>query len=343
MNQQPFQIVTAEDRERWDSYVAAHPKGTIFHTSDMVRVFAATRQHEPLAIAAVNGAGDIVAMLVAVHVRTLNGAASRFASRSIQYAEPICNDDEEGIAGLVALVRHHDGHMKSRTLFSEVRPIAEAGPERIALERCGYEYQDYLNYVVDLTAGRDCLWRNLRKSCRQNVSRCHRKNVTVRDETTSDGIRKMYELLQYSYERAKVPLADCSLFRAALDRLPPGVVQVRIAYHHDTPVAGGIVLNFKKRVYAWYGGTVRVPGITPFDCLTWDEIEWGGQHGLQWYDFGGAGWPDEEYGPRKFKAKFGGELVSYGRYRKVYSGWKLAVAKTSYRMLRSVVSPTAAK
>jgi CelD/BcsL family acetyltransferase involved in cellulose biosynthesis len=326
---------------RWDEYVAAHPKGSVFHTSHMVRTFAAAQNHEPLAIAAVNAGGEIVALLVAVHVKTLSGPASPFASRSIWHAEPICNEDDEGIAGLMTLIRWHDRWMKSRSLFSEVRPLSAPGAERVALESCGYEFKDYLNYLVDLDRGVQSLWQGISRSCRQKIGRSERRNVVVEDATTREGIDQMYRLVAMSYGRSRIPLADISLFRSALSLLPAGVAQVRIARHEGNAAAGGIALLYKRRMYAWYGGTSRAQGVSPFDCLTWDELRWGCQNGQQLYDFGGAGWPGEEYGPREFKSKFGGQLVNYGRYQKVYSGWKLSTARTLYRMLRGVVAPAA--
>jgi hypothetical protein len=277
-----------------------------------------------------------------VRVKTLGGPASPFASRSVWHAEPICNDDEEGVAGLAALIRRHDRWMKSRSLFSEVRPLGAPGREREALESCGYEYKDYLNYVVDLDRDVASLWQGVGKSCRQKIGRSERRGVVVEDATSHGGIDEMYRQVAVSYGRSRVPLADISLFRAALAQLPAGVVQVRIARYEGHPVASGIALVFKRRVYAWYGGTSRLQGVSPFDCLTWEELRWGCENGQRIYDFGGAGWPGEEYGPREFKAKFGGQLVRYGRYHKVYSGWKLSTAKALYRMFRGVVAPTAA-
>ncbi|MDH4208252.1 MAG: hypothetical protein OEV76_05210, partial [Anaerolineae bacterium] len=57
------------------------------------------------------------------------------------------------------------------------------------------------------------------------------------------------------------------------------------------------------------------------------------------YDFGGAGKADEEYGVRDFKAKFGGDLVCYGRNTCVHAPFRLAMSKLGYegyRRLRSL-------
>ncbi len=63
------------------------------------------------------------------------------------------------------------------------------------------------------------------------------------------------------------------------------------------------------------------------------------RYGYATYDLGGAGWANEPYGVRDFKAKFRGELVSYGRYRKVYSPLKLTLAEEGYASLRKWVNP----
>ena len=112
--------MTPAETDLWDAYVDEHPKASIFHTRQMVQVYSATHKHRPLAIAAVNRYGTPVAMIVSVLVKTLPGVASSFASRAIMFAEPICNDNDEGIHGLTTLLLYHDEWMKRRALFAEV-------------------------------------------------------------------------------------------------------------------------------------------------------------------------------------------------------------------------------
>ncbi len=321
---------------QWDRYVQQHPKATIFHTSGMQEVFANTRNNYPWWRAAVNQDGKIVAMLTAVRVETIGGLASRFASRSIWYSEPICDDSDEGKTALKSLIAAHDRDMRGRVLFSEIRPIFAKSSEFEPLVQSGYQYKDYLNYVVDLS-NVDLLER-VSKSCRKQIRKCHKRGVEIESTTSPQSIDKMYELVQFSYERSQVPLAGVELFQNALSVLGSDVVEVRLAHFEDKVVAAGITLKFKEVVYAWYGGAFRVTGLAPFAALTWDEIESGSKEGFRYYDFGGAGWPDEEYGPREFKSKFGGDLVRFGRYRKVDSAWKLTAATKAFAAAKSLTS-----
>ena len=91
-----FRVVTSAETDVWDSYVDQHPKASVFHTRQMIDVYSATHKYQPLAIAAVNQHGRPVAIIVSVLVQTLTGVASSFASRAIMFAEPICNDNDEG-------------------------------------------------------------------------------------------------------------------------------------------------------------------------------------------------------------------------------------------------------
>ena len=328
---------------QWDDYVIEHSKGTIFHTSGMHKVFDNTQRNEPWSMAAVNHAGRIVALLTAVRVETVSGLASRFASRSIMYSEPICDDSEEGKAALKSLIRAHDAAMRGRILFCEIRPTFARGREYEALTDCGYEYKDYLNYVVDLTNESE-LQTRASKSCRKQIRKCGKRGVQTTKISTHESVDAMYDLVRNSYERSQVPLVHVEAFHQALDVFGPKVVEVRLTNYEDKIVAAGIALKFKDVVYAWYGGARRVTGLSPFAFLTWDEIESGSKEGFRYYDFGGAGWPDEPYGPREFKSKFGGELVNYGRYRKVNSAWKLSAATrvfTAVKRIKLVLGGTA--
>ena len=332
-----YAIESIDDAADWNEYVEAHSKGSIFHTREMVRAYHHTRGYEPIALLARNTSGNVVAMLVAVRIATLPGVLGWLASRSVFFAEPICDENQNGQDGLVLLIREHDRRVAGRTLFAEVRPLDENGAERTALEQCGFEYRDYLNYISYVERPTNELWKKIKGDCRRDIRRSEDRGVILQDENSPAGIDRLYEFLQVSYGLSQVPLPDRTLFDATLTELPHDWFRVVIAYLENRPMTSSIDLVYKGRVYGWYGGTERVRGISANACITWDSIRWAAENEQTIYDFGGAGWPDEPYAPRKFKSKFGGELVDYGRYRKVYSPWKLQLAERVYEAVRSVI------
>ncbi len=327
-----FEMVSS-DSDQWERYVQNHPKGSIFHTRAMIRVFAASGGVEPWAWAASDESGSIVALLVSCHVKTLRDFSS-LSSRAVHYAEPLCDPTPLGIAALKKLIHVHDEHMRGRALLCEIRPHCQPGVEREALIESGYEHRDYINYVVQLDKDVDQKWARVNKNLRQKIRGTLRKGVELRDDTSPEGVERLYRLLQSSYSRARVPMLGRDLFEAALKYLPASSVRIQTAFDGEQALASIISLVYKGLIYSWYGGTLRMPGLSPFACLVWEDIRWGCERGYGTYDFGGAGWPHEDYGPRKFKASFGGQEVRYGRYLLTYSKLRLRLAELAYGVSR---------
>src|SRR4051794_6836793 len=204
-----FEVVSLLDdwnrvQPAWDRYVLEHPRGSIFHTSEMVRAYGDAKGYKPLALASVAPDGRIAAMLVAVRVQTLPPPMGGISSRSIFYSEPLCDDDPASIEALVQLIATHDRLVRRKVLFTEVRPLYAPGPERIALDRCGYKYLDYLNLLIDVTQPVDRLWGDLHKSVQRAVRQCERRGLEVREVDGSVAIDQLYPLLKASYAHSGV-------------------------------------------------------------------------------------------------------------------------------------------
>lgn len=140
----------------------------------MCRTLGMTEGYVPWARAAVDSAGAIRAILVAVCVSTVQ-PLGRFAARSVLFAEPICTDDASGCEALVALLKAHDAYMRRRTLFAEVRPLFVSGREQVALMRCGYERLGYKNYLLYLAVPEEQLWKQVDPRCRGDIRRARRR------------------------------------------------------------------------------------------------------------------------------------------------------------------------
>ena len=329
-----FEINSQTD---WDRYVNDHPKGSVFHTSAMFRVFDATPNHEPMHIASRNSDGKIVAMLCAVRVSTFGGMMQRIASRSIMYAEPICDDSDEGIESLIQLIQSHDRRWNRKTLYTEIRPLADHhGAEQVALEKCGYELLPYCNYVNDLSEGTKSIAART-KGVQRKIRTAKRRGLEIKRVDLTGSIESVYQQIQASFGRAKVPVAPIELFQSANEHLPQEVLSVRLGCLDGQNVAASVGLVFKDRYFAWFNGTTRPKGVCATAALVWDEIEEACGRGIKTYDFGGAGWPGENFGPRTFKSRFGGESVCQGRYRKVGSQLRLALANRGYKLVRRVL------
>ncbi|MCX7589772.1 MAG: GNAT family N-acetyltransferase [Patescibacteria group bacterium] len=77
-----------------------------------------------------------------------------------------------------------------------------------------------------------------------------------------------------------------------------------------------ITLNYNKVIFDWYAASDKnYSNFYVNEILVWNTICWGIHNNYKIFDFGGAGLKGQYYGPAKFKEKFKGNLVEFGRYR----------------------------
>jgi hypothetical protein len=335
----PVSIVPYWQAPGWDGFVEAHPRGSILHTRAMIEAEAATKLHTCWAHAAIDSQGQVVALLVAVRVATLGGIASTLASRSVQFAEPIFLDSPLGHAGVDALIQAHDQYMVSRCLFAEVRPLFDGASGYNPLLEAGYDRLGYWNYELDLQSSVCQMFQQMNSKCRNNIRSSDRRGVTVVEVDPQCHVDVVYDLVVESYAHSKMPVVDRSLFESSASKFGHGQLRALVAYYRQRAVAATWFLAYKKRVICWYAGTCRLPGIAAQASIFWRAMQQFSVEGFQVLDFAGAGWEGEDYGPGRFKAKFGGTQTNHGRYRKVYSPWKLKAATSVYQRIRDYIAP----
>lgn len=332
-------IVRQLDHRSWDEFVSDHPLGNIFHTPEMFQVFARTRGHRPQLWAAVDGDAQPLALLLPVEITLFDGPMRPLTTRAIVYGSVLHETSPRGIEALEILLRSYVEQTKG-VLFTEMRNLTDLGPIQPMLQACGFQYEEQLNYLIWLDRPSEEVLQNISRRTRKRIRRGLREGeVVVREIRRREEVAQFYDLVSRSYAAARVPLAHVSLFEAAFDLLQPrGMVKFFLARVGEECVAASAELVFKDTIFGWYSGVDRAfSSYVPNELLMWHVLEWGSRNGYRIYDFGGAGRSDEEYGVRDFKAKFGGELVSYGRNAHVHSALRLALSKAGYGAYRTLL------
>jgi serine/alanine adding enzyme len=334
-----MKVTRTLDEREWRRFVDEHPDGRIFHTPEMFEVWQRTKGHRPELWATVNGEGRTLALLLPVQHTVVNGLLRRLTTRSVVYGSVLCAPGAEGREALALLLQSYTQEVDSAILFTELRNLVDLGDLQPVLGEFGFEYQDHLNFLIDLDRPTDEIMADVSNRTRKRIRSGMRKGdveiVELHDEA---GVRECYGLLEKTYGLAQVPLSDYSLFKAAFDVLhPKGMARFFLARVEGQPAATSIDLMYRDVAFGWYGGTDReYSSYVPNELLSWHVINWSAEHGYKVYDWGGAGKPDEEYGPRDFKAKFGGQLVSFGRNVCVHAPMRLRASEIGYNTLRQL-------
>jgi serine/alanine adding enzyme len=330
-----MKIVNSLPRDKWMSFVNSHPSANIFHTSYMMDVFKRAKDHLPFLSAAINEKDEICGLILSVQVKTLGSFLTRYSSRAVVYGGILWESSCESNDGLMELIAHYDSFVRRRLLFTEIRNMDVTVNIRNHLRSSGYQYEDYLNYLIDLTRDEQTIFRSFSKSRKSGIKRAERIGCSVEEVKDIKNLFAFYGIIRETYSRIKVPLADFSLFESAYNHLyNVGHIKVFLARYKGSFVSAIALLIFKGVVLTWYCGSYRNELLpSPVSLLIWHTIKWAKANNCHTLDFGGAGRPNEKYGVRDFKARFGGNLVNYGRYYKVYSPFRFKISRKAYQIL----------
>lgn len=337
-----MKVVKSLDEAIWHRFVDEHPQGNIFHTPEMFQVFARAKNHRPTLWAVTDDKAGVLALLLPVQITLIPhaGILSRLTRRAIVYGGVLCAPGSQGLQALFALLQAYNQSVKGHVLFTELRNLTDISELQPVLLDQHFAYEDHLNYLIDLDRPVEEVMQSIGSRTRKNIRRGLRKGQVVIEEIHQpEQVATCYELLAQTYAQAQVPLAGRSLFEAAFEVLyPRGMVRLVLAQVEDVCAATSIELAYKDVLYGWYGGLDRqFSSYVPNELLMWDILCWGVENEFRWYDFGGAGKPDEDYGVRDFKAKFGGELVCFGRNTHVHSPALLHLSKMGYAFYRRLL------
>ncbi len=309
-------VVNSLPLDDWRSFVDQHPAGNIFHTPEMFEVFQCTKGFKPELWATLSADHQILVLFLPVHISIKNGLLRPLTTRSIAFGSILCDQSIDTTEALQVLLRTYQQESGHKSLFTELRNLSSITEFQPTLSQLHFNYEDHLDYLIPLNDSPEAIFSRIGKRTQKNIRRgIKHANVAVEEVTNHSEINNCIKLLQNTYNLAHVPLPDRSLFETAFDYLyPKGMLRVTLATVGTSPAATSIELLYKDTIYGWYGGMDRsYSAYVPNELLMWHILEWGSENGYRVYDFGGAGKPDEKYGVRDFKAKFGGNLVCYGR------------------------------
>jgi serine/alanine adding enzyme len=324
----------------WRYYVENHPNGNIFQTPEMFHVFAAAKGFEPRLWAAIQGE-RVLALLLPVEVSLAAGLFKSFTMRSVVYGGALSGNGDQGQTAMRQLILNYQKQTKHSVLFTEVRNLFEDRITQSTFQETRFKFEDHNDYIVNLAMPVEQVWERIHRSARKEIKQAQRRNpVSIRTIDDRRLLPQWYKLIQESFSWNHAPLADISLFESAFDVLnPKGMIQFLIGTAPDGhDIAASVALLYKKTIYGWYRGFDRKYGsCLPNDQMVWHILQWGAQNGYEFFDFGGAGRPNEHYGPRNFKAKFGGRLVNYGRNTYVHSPYQLKLSSFVYQLYRKIL------
>jgi hypothetical protein len=307
---------------RWQSFVEAHPNGSIYHHPRWLDVLEKEYGHKIIALTCENGFGQFRALLPLAYTKGLplhiggESAARRLSSLPrTPIGGPLSLD---GLAAAVVLraaidrVKHdHGKRLQIKT--------HEVGLDKLADGLICKPWR--LTYVLELPSrSEDLRLGNSRNRARIRwaVNKATKERVRVRVAETKDELRAWYELYLHTMRRNVVPPRPYRFFELLWNSMQPaGLMQLLLAEQFgDTEkklLAGSIFLMFGRMVSYTFNGARREDfSLRPNDAILSFAIQKACRAGFRRFDFGEV--PDRHARLAEFKSKWGSEATQLVRY-----------------------------
>lgn len=301
------------DREAWSRLVEASATGTWFQGPKAYEFFASMPElFKPFAIGLEsNGA---LRCVCAGYVTVEKNAVKQWLTRrAIIVGGPALADDASD-AEVVELMKAVRKELKGEAIYVECRNFNDYSQWKSAFAAAGFDYVPHLNFHID-TSSMEVVDANLGKSRKRDIRTTIREGVSVIEHPTDEQVCEYYKVLDNLYRtKVKTPLFPLSFF-LVLNKYKDGRL---LLIEYQGRIIGGTVCveQANKCIYEWFvcGEDGVYPHVFPSSYATYAGIKYAAEHGCARFDMMGAGKPDEAYGVRDFKAKFGGKEVEHGRF-----------------------------
>jgi lipid II:glycine glycyltransferase (peptidoglycan interpeptide bridge formation enzyme) len=313
------------DPSRWDAVVEANPRGSYLQLSGWAQV-KAVNGWSVMRLLDEDGppAGAQVLLRRPGPLPWAFAYAPRGPVLEAWDADAIARFTRLARAGLGTGGRRSNGRgttgRTGRVSHLRIDPEIErgAGPDEggavgAALRAAGWSVatpiQPVSTRVIDLAAGEEALWGDLRKKWRQYVNKARTGGVRVTD-AGPERLDDFYRIYRETADRAGFLIRAQSAYRDVWDAFgASGHARLLFAELADgTPVATLFLVRAGTRVVEPYGGMTQAGADSRANyLLKWEAIRGSKADGALTYDLWGLAHP----GIAHFKTGFGGREVAY--------------------------------
>ena len=319
------------DKKQWQGLIEASATATWFQTDEAYQFYASVSEMVPFATAVENN-GKLRAVCVGYTTQETNTIKQYLTCRAIIIGGPLLADDatDEEVAALLQAIRR----LGDKAIYVETRNFHDYSRWKAVFEANGFAYQPHLNFHVD-TSSPEIVDQNLGKSRKRDIRTTIRDGVTPVYQPAIEQVRAYYDILLDLYKtKVKTPLFKWEWFEQLYKVNSARFILTEL----EGKIVGGTVCMVLpgKALYEWFACGIDgvYPHIYPSTYATYLGIKYAAENGCKIFDMMGAGKPDEAYGVRDFKAKFGGEIVEHGRYLCIRKPLLYKLGKLGVKLLK---------
>jgi len=321
------------DNQLWDQLFIGNCFSSPFQTSGFYNFYNSVEGFSA-DVFAVEKSGIYTALLVICKQKE-QGIKEYFSRRGIIYGGPLLEKDSNSLPFLLDSINKY---YLTKLIYLETRNLFNFERYRSDFRDAGWEFQPWMNVKNQIQdQSIDELIAQFKYNRRREIKQSLAEGASYSEVKTVSGVISIYEILLNLYKkRVKLPLPSEDFFI----KYWHSALMKAFAVEHDGKVIGGAFCPVveEKAIYTMYycGERNHHPRIFPTHLAILAAFEYGIKSGVQYLDFMGAGKPETEYGVRKYKMGFGGELFEEGRFQKIMNPGLYKLGKFGISVLSKV-------
>jgi lipid II:glycine glycyltransferase (peptidoglycan interpeptide bridge formation enzyme) len=255
--------------------------------------------------------------LVVVAVQKEKGLKAVFSKRGIIYSGPMMRQD--AVEPVTLLFKKVAKYYRNKLIYLETRNGFDYSSLTDDVGKIGWKLNPHLNVIIDVKdLSVDDLLSKMKYNRRREIRLSFKEGAHIVEAESAADVQSLYQIVKDLYDsRVKLPLPNLNFFKKLWES-PIGKVFI---VKHDEKVIGGAFCFVQDNVSIstmYYAGIRDYnKKIFPTHLAIMGALDFAVNTNLKRVDLMGAGKPGEEYGVRKYKMEFGGQLVDHGRFIKI--------------------------
>lgn len=314
----------------WQEFVVKNPHSTPFQTPEFYHICNSIPGFSSKAIAVRHF--EAILSLAVIIIQKKPGLKSYFSRRGIIYGGPLI---EPGFPeALDLLVSEINSTLGRDTIYIETRNFSDYRDYNQVFINHRWNFTPYINLTIDIfNKSLPDILAGMKYNRRREISLSLEKGAVYKECETETELKALYGILSDLYiKKVRLPLPDYLFFKALWLKRPG---KVFIVLHNNRVIGGSFCLvQPGKSIYTMYYCGLRKYDrkIYPTHLAVLAALEYAVNNGLRIFDFMGAGKKNEEYGVRKYKQEFGGEVNEYGRYIRIQNQFLFIIGKIGLKI-----------
>ncbi|HEX5397509.1 MAG TPA: GNAT family N-acetyltransferase [Verrucomicrobiae bacterium] len=299
------QPVNPSDCSDWDALVAAHPQGSIFHTTAWAKTLQQSYDFKPVYFMA-GEAGGRSSMLPLMEVDSWLTGRRGVALPYTDDCEPLYSDAGAMRSLTEASLKFGRARKWKSVEWRGGRGLFNGAPAALA----------YYGHALDLDPDEGRMFSRLDSSVRRAVRKAEKSGVTVNISQSLQAMKSFYALHCQTRRKHGLPPQPFSFFQNIFEHLlSKKLGMIAIASRREQPVAASVYFQLGARAVYKYGASDEAfQHLRGANLVMWEAIKWHARHGATVLHFGRTSLNNE--GLRRFKLGWGAaeQRIEYVKY-----------------------------